>query len=308
MEPVCQACGYQRKPTDQAPDWECPSCGKAYVKTSQASPSPLVIYPDKPSTEQRNQLRGGPSYRTPSKETPLNKHGILIGALLAFLLAFGIPILADPSSASVIILHSNAGFMALLLIALMATIVLIRHMSARVDFNDRKSVFVFFAASLGLILAVIFSGIAIFMHNKTGTGTDIQRNGQRTVADVVRIYNGGCGRRSCSINAEYTFTPSTETNAASKPIHGYADLGERPDDPRVTYARTNKQVPIAYEVGHPEVSALNFNDDVFRLDPSERYRSEMALLGKILLENYALFLAIIGLGIWLSPVKKPNTH
>lgn len=41
VETVCQACGYQRKPTDQAPDWECPSCGKAYIKTSHASPGAL---------------------------------------------------------------------------------------------------------------------------------------------------------------------------------------------------------------------------------------------------------------------------
>ena len=31
---ICRGCGYQRKPTDQAPDWECPACGKAYAKTS----------------------------------------------------------------------------------------------------------------------------------------------------------------------------------------------------------------------------------------------------------------------------------
>ena len=39
METICQACGYQRKVTDQAPDWECPSCGKAYAKTSEKSPT-----------------------------------------------------------------------------------------------------------------------------------------------------------------------------------------------------------------------------------------------------------------------------
>jgi hypothetical protein len=41
METVCQACGYQRKSTDQAPDWECPACGKAYSKTSHGSPGSL---------------------------------------------------------------------------------------------------------------------------------------------------------------------------------------------------------------------------------------------------------------------------
>ncbi|MBD8873426.1 hypothetical protein [Rhodanobacter sp. DHB23] len=43
METVCQACGYQRKPTDQAPDWECPACGKAYSKTSHGSPASLPV-------------------------------------------------------------------------------------------------------------------------------------------------------------------------------------------------------------------------------------------------------------------------
>jgi hypothetical protein len=41
VENICQACGYQRKPTDQAPDWECPSCGKAYAKTSYGSSGSL---------------------------------------------------------------------------------------------------------------------------------------------------------------------------------------------------------------------------------------------------------------------------
>lgn len=41
METVCQACGYQRKSADQAPDWECPACGKAYSKTAHGSPEPL---------------------------------------------------------------------------------------------------------------------------------------------------------------------------------------------------------------------------------------------------------------------------
>jgi hypothetical protein len=307
MEPICQACGYQRKPTDQAPDWECPACGKAYVKTSHPSPSPLVIYPDNPSTEPGNQLHGGPSYRTPLKETPLNKHGILIGTLFALFFVFGIPILTNPSSASDVIFHSDAGFIALLLIALMALAAIMKRVRAKVDSNDRKSMFVLYAAFPGLVLAVLFLGLTFLTHNEVHTAIRIQRNGQRTTANVVRIFTGSCGRRSCSINVEYTFTPSTETNAASQPIHGYADLGDRSDDPRVIYARTNKQVPIAYEVDHPEVSALNFDDEVFRLDPDERYRGTLATLGKLFLGAWMLMLAVLGLSLWLSPVKKPNT-
>jgi len=306
MEPVCQACGYQRKPTDQAPDWEYPSCGKAYVKTSHSSPSPLVIYPDNPPTEQGNQLHGTPSYRTPSKETPLNKHGILIGTLFALFLVFGIPILTNPSSASDIVFHSDAGFIALILIVLVAVAAVIKRVHAKIDLNDRKSVFVLYAAFPGLIFAVLFLGLTISTHNEVHTAIRIQRNGQRTTANVVRIYTGSCGRRSCSINVEYTFTPSTETSVTSKPIHGYADLGDRSDAPHVIYARTNKQVPIAYEVDHPEVSALNFDDDIFRLDPNERYRGTLALLGKLFLGAWVLMLAVVGLSLWLSPAKKPN--
>jgi hypothetical protein len=41
---VCQACGYQRMPTDQAPYWECPACGKAYAKTSSGTSVALPDY------------------------------------------------------------------------------------------------------------------------------------------------------------------------------------------------------------------------------------------------------------------------
>lgn len=310
METVCQACGYQRKPTDQAPDWECPSCGKAYAKTSHESPSPLVIHTDNPSAESGNRPQGGPSYRREPKETTLNKHEIIIWTLFSLFLVFGIPILGDPSSASAILLHSNVGFVALIFIALMfialMAVVIGRRMSAGVDSNDPKSVFVLAATFFGLVFAVIFFGFAISMHNEARTETRIQRNGLRTMADVVRIYSGSCGRQSCSIYVEYAFTPSTETNVASKSIHGYADLGGHSDDPHVTYARTNKQVPIAYEVGHPEVSALNFNDDVFRLDHGEHSHGEMAFLGKFFLGIFVLMLAVVGLSLWLRPGKKLN--
>lgn len=61
MDTVCQACGYQRKPTDQAPDLECPSCGKAYTKTSDASSvsffGPAQSWP----SESGDQLHKGPA-------------------------------------------------------------------------------------------------------------------------------------------------------------------------------------------------------------------------------------------------------
>lgn len=32
----CPKCSYERQPTDDAPDWQCPSCKVAYVKVMQA--------------------------------------------------------------------------------------------------------------------------------------------------------------------------------------------------------------------------------------------------------------------------------
>ncbi|WP_147293351.1 hypothetical protein [Dyella monticola] len=105
---------------------------------------------------------------------------------------------------------------------------------------------------------------AIWLRSQEHAEAKIQTNGQRVMADVVRIYTGACGKRSCSINVEYAFTPTSEAGG-SQPIHGYAELGtsDRPNDPNLVYARTNQRVPIAYEVDHPQMSALNFNDDIF---------------------------------------------
>lgn len=56
METICQACGYQRKPTDQAPDWECPACGKAYSKTSHGSPASLPVKAQNSSPDPDNPM------------------------------------------------------------------------------------------------------------------------------------------------------------------------------------------------------------------------------------------------------------
>lgn len=306
MEPICQACGYRRKPTDQAPDWECPACGRAYVKTAHPAPSPLVTYTDEPVAEQDDRPLEDASYRPNPKKAFPYAYAILLGVLVGLFSIIGIPLLADPSSAYDIIFHGDVGFIAPLSIALVATALLVKRMNARTASDGRKSPLAFYALFFGLIFAVLFFGFTSLVSNKNRIEANIQRNGLRANADVVRIYTASCGKRSCSIDVEYAFTPSGETAAASKPIHGYADLGDHPDDPRVIYARTNKQVPIAYEVGHPEVSALNFDDDVFRLDHGEQTRSGMAFFGKLFMGALLLVLAIAGIGLWLRPDSKPN--
>lgn len=79
METVCQACGYQRKPTDQVPDWECPSCGKAYAKTSDASPRAL----------QGDSRRYHSDSRTSTRPNPWGVVSLILGvACVPFVLAW----------------------------------------------------------------------------------------------------------------------------------------------------------------------------------------------------------------------------
>jgi predicted RNA-binding Zn-ribbon protein involved in translation (DUF1610 family) len=307
MGTICEACGYQRKPTDQAPDWQCPSCGKAYVKTmhdshesvsdhAQSYPSALgtqryeePAYPQKPGGFAFNNTTAGNK-----------KSGLVFGAVIGILVFFGIPILTNPSSASAILLHGEAGFLFISFIVIAVLGVVGKRLGAGIDPNDKMAKFKFFAKFFAIFCATLFILPAIWLRNQERTETKIQLNGQRVMADVVRIYIGACGKRSCSIDVEYAFTPTSETDASAQPVHGYAHLGSsnHPNDPDVIYARANKQVPIAYEVGHPEVSALNFDDEVFRIDHGERYRSVVALLGKILLGIFAVVLAVVGLSLW----------
>lgn len=37
MSMTCPKCGYIRKSTDEAPEWQCPSCGVAYIKASKSN-------------------------------------------------------------------------------------------------------------------------------------------------------------------------------------------------------------------------------------------------------------------------------
>lgn len=38
MSRICPHCNYARKPDDQAPDWQCPACEKAYGKSASTLP------------------------------------------------------------------------------------------------------------------------------------------------------------------------------------------------------------------------------------------------------------------------------
>ena len=56
MSQICPHCNYARKADDSAPDWQCPSCEKAYAKAGGAMP-PEGLRQYGPATAQES--RGG---------------------------------------------------------------------------------------------------------------------------------------------------------------------------------------------------------------------------------------------------------
>jgi len=55
---ICPHCGYIRKAADSAPDWQCPSCSKAYVKSGRETPpASLRQLPSEATGVQRSKGR-----------------------------------------------------------------------------------------------------------------------------------------------------------------------------------------------------------------------------------------------------------
>lgn len=44
---ICPKCAYLRRPTDTAPDWQCPACGVAYAKVAAKGHGYTVVQPTK---------------------------------------------------------------------------------------------------------------------------------------------------------------------------------------------------------------------------------------------------------------------
>ena len=47
MAKTCIKCGYERRESDSAPDYECPACGVVYAKAEAAQPRRLPRAPDR---------------------------------------------------------------------------------------------------------------------------------------------------------------------------------------------------------------------------------------------------------------------
>lgn len=53
MSRICPHCNYSRQPSDYAPDWQCPSCERAYEKPSAGAASALRPVMAAPQPEMR---------------------------------------------------------------------------------------------------------------------------------------------------------------------------------------------------------------------------------------------------------------
>jgi hypothetical protein len=67
---------------------------------------------------------------------------------------------------------------------------------------------------------------------------------------VVRIYTGDCGKHSCSINVEYSY--STPSGRVLRGI-GYLASDDEPNDPDYVYAKSHATIPIVVDERKPSL-------------------------------------------------------
>lgn len=72
MSIECPKCGYVRQSKEDAPDWQCPSCGVAYVKAAQAAHRERAMVPVKRTV-----------WQTACAKWPLLRASSTIGVVLA---------------------------------------------------------------------------------------------------------------------------------------------------------------------------------------------------------------------------------
>jgi hypothetical protein len=147
----------------------------------------------------------------------------------------------------------------------------------------------------GAFLAIVVWQAWVYMKN-----TDLQRHGRAINASVVRIYESTCGKRGCSIDVEYAFTPEPAPGNPQVEYRGYAYIADSrsPNDPDLVYARTYRTVPIVYDVDKPTISSLNFGNRILARDPASAMRISLEFFLGILAVVAVIFLAAVAPTLW----------
>jgi hypothetical protein len=143
---------------------------------------------------------------------------------------------------------------------------------------------------MGIIALGLFTYIVIWQMGDHAKTLQLQKHGVQADAAIVRIYKADCSQHGCSINVEYAYSTTDGNN-----LHGHAYLtgDDNLGDPDYLYAKSHRTIPIVFDATHPEVSALNFKNRVFRSD---------TLVGRLGIIAFMLVLILISVGIVLVPV------
>lgn len=214
------------------------------------------------------------------------KPGAILG-LSAALIPMLTPIIFHPSTAAAVLLHGSTG--AALGTTAFVTAIVVFIVKRRASDNGsggtpklpRRQVF----ALLSFVMLALFLAMTAGDFAEYRRLVAIQQHGGRAEADVVRIYTDGCGRSSCSIDVEYRYALPTPPLATPVQVTGYGYLtsDRHPDDARLVHARDSGHVPIAYDTRNPQVSAINFDDGVFKDDHLVKIMRLLKLFGALAL-------------------------
>ena len=102
---ACPKCGYVRKPSDTAPDWQCPSCGIAYAKLHAAPPVAAAVAPvdARLIVESEEGLPAGAIAEAPPSLQPAA--GSAVALVAANLLPLGLVMLGLGSVGGLVVLY-----------------------------------------------------------------------------------------------------------------------------------------------------------------------------------------------------------
>lgn len=86
---VCPKCNYERKITDEVPDWQCPACGVAYAKVEQgAATSQRQSSAESPSSNTERQPVSGENTSVIGKEAGVSKKRVLVTAVSCLVIGY----------------------------------------------------------------------------------------------------------------------------------------------------------------------------------------------------------------------------
>ena len=223
---------------------------------------------------------------------------VFVGMLALFPVL--LPAIFHPSAAHDILLHGSGVWTLFLLPLIIGPLFWFQRKADAISDPAQKKAFgakvlTQAAPAMGIALFVL---AAVLVVVKEQSLISIQRHGQRVTARVQDIYEGSCGKHSCSIDALYQFTPVN----GSSPITGTTSLGSTSnrDDPRLVYAQQHGEIPIAYEIGNPANSAQNFDDNVFAVD----HVHMMIRIIEILAAAIGIFVAVVECVVWNANRKQ----